>query len=112
MFAGAPVFDVRWSPRGDMLLLAVIDLTRGDRDGRAARMLFGLAPDAPVLYPDKGDNVISTESPDDPLDLEAISDVAQTPFRPCFMFRRSPDSIFLELRQIFVSNFAANGDSS
>ena len=31
-----------------MLLLAVIDLTRGDRDGRAARMLFGLEPDAPL----------------------------------------------------------------
>jgi hypothetical protein len=48
VFSGAPVYDVRWSPRGDMLLLAVIDPARRDLQGRAARMLFGLSPEAPV----------------------------------------------------------------
>jgi hypothetical protein len=48
VFEGPPVFDVRWSPRGDMLLLAVIDPARRDLQGRPARMLFGLSAEAPL----------------------------------------------------------------
>jgi carbon-monoxide dehydrogenase large subunit len=34
-----------------------------------------LADDAPLLYPDRGSNLAVGESPDEPLDLEAVSDV-------------------------------------
>jgi Tol biopolymer transport system component len=47
VFEGPAVYDVRWSPRGDMLLLAVIDSTRRERGGGGARMLFALSPEAP-----------------------------------------------------------------
>ncbi|MEE2664525.1 MAG: hypothetical protein VX681_10450 [Myxococcota bacterium] len=47
-FEGPPVYDVRWSPRGDRLLLAVVDPARRERGGRGARMLFALSPQAPL----------------------------------------------------------------
>ena len=42
-FEGPAVSDVRWSPRGDRLLLAVMDPARRERGGGPARMLFALS---------------------------------------------------------------------
>lgn len=47
LFEGPFVDSVRWSPRGDMLALAVIAPDRAARRGEATRMLFTLSPDAP-----------------------------------------------------------------
>jgi Tol biopolymer transport system component len=48
IFDGPPVYDVRWSPQGDMLLLAVIDPTRRGLGAGGARMLFRLPPQVPL----------------------------------------------------------------
>ncbi|MCA9512184.1 MAG: PD40 domain-containing protein [Myxococcales bacterium] len=53
---GAFVEGVRWSPRGDMLLLDVAEPSRGLRDEDARRTIFAVPTDAPVQSwpPDAG----------------------------------------------------------
>lgn len=69
ILSGVGIDDVRWSPRGDMLAIAVVDPTRPERGGGLARMLFALPANATeqTWPPGSGSELISLGRGRDPV---------------------------------------------